>query len=149
MSDPTTLDHNIRMIKQENQAKRLSLLRLLYDFSSGQRCIVAVSFLTEGLKSDEYEILETAFYLSEEGLLNIGQNQEQRMPPGPNLCLTHKGIVEVERSIDHPSEATEHFSASVIQNFHGPVGAVQTGPQSEATIDQHLNLESRLGPKRT
>jgi hypothetical protein len=149
MADPAAVEHNIRLFKQENQSKRLSLLRLLYDLSAGQKCIVAVSFLSEGPDSDEYDILETASYLSEEGLLTIATDHQQGMPPGPNLCLTHKGIVEVERSIDHPLEATEHFSAPVVQNFHGPVGAVQTGNQSRATTHQHLDVEGAVRRKRS
>jgi hypothetical protein len=52
------------------------------------------------------------------------------------LNLTHRGLVEIERSIKNPEAATEHFHQVVIQYFHAPVGAVQTAPHSTADIRQ-------------
>jgi hypothetical protein len=39
------------------------------------------------------------------------------------VAITHRGTVEVERSIASPDEPTEHFQAPVIQHFYAPVGA--------------------------
>lgn len=52
----------------------------------------------------------------------------------PWVDLTHWGLVEIEHSIKHPESETAHFSATVIQHFHGPVGIVQTGTGSTGNV---------------
>lgn len=70
--------------------------------------------------------LSLAFrYLRAEGLLGDSF---------PWVDLTHEGLVEIEHSIKHPETETEHFSATVIQHFHGPVGIVQAGSGSTGNI---------------
>src|SRR6266404_5971115 len=54
------------------------------------------------------------------------------------VMLSHKAILEIERSITDPSKGTEHFSTMVIQNFNAPVGAVQTAPNSTANVNQNF-----------
>jgi hypothetical protein len=138
MNDSATLMYNVRLFARENQTRRLYLLRKLYDWGMGHPCIVPISFLSDAPEWIEFDILDVAGYLAEEGLLEIGSDKEQDRPPVPNLCLTHKGIVEVERSIDHPTGATEHFSAQIVQHFNAPVGSVQSGVNSTASSTQHL-----------
>lgn len=58
--------------------------------------------------------------------------------------LTQSGVQEVERSLAHPNEATEHFPMSVVQNvthnyqISGPVGALQSGSHNTATVVQNV-----------
>lgn len=54
------------------------------------------------------------------------------------MVLSHRAIVEIEQSIRNPNRATEHFAATVIQNFNAPVGSVQTGDYSSSTVTQNI-----------
>ena len=137
MNDPKSQMDHVRMIVRENQTRRLYLLHELYRWGDGHPCEVSIEFLTEPVWK-EFDILDVAGYLEEEGLLVIGVDKEQGRGPVPNLRLTHKGITEVEKSIEHPSEATDHFPAPLVQNFHAPVGSVQVGAKSIARATQNL-----------
>jgi formiminotetrahydrofolate cyclodeaminase len=55
-----------------------------------------------------------------------------------DVNLSHRAIVEIENSINNPQKPTEHFSSTVIQNFRAPVGAVQTGNQTVANVNQNI-----------
>ena len=59
------------------------------------------------------------------------------------LEITHAGLKEVERARERPGLATEHFEPGVIYNFHGPVGAVQTGPGATAQVVQNFGPEQQ------
>jgi len=140
--DKEVLLYNINLLTQENQEKRLFLLRKLFEMSLGVPCLVAVHLFEEETKWYEHDIYETARYLSEEGLLRIEDDEGSGRPPhGPYLCLTHKGIVEVEQSITNPTKATPHFAATVMHNYNASVGAVQTAPYSTAHALQNLGVE--------
>ena len=66
------------------------------------------------------------------------RNEELIETDNQIVLLTHKGLVEVEKSIKKPQESTEHFASIVIQYFHAPVESVQTGENS--TINQVKNI---------
>ena len=55
------------------------------------------------------------------------------------FMITHEGCREVERLVKDPVAGSEHFSAGAIHivqnNFHAPVGAVQTGNRNAASVD--------------
>lgn len=143
MSDSRNYDssrfmYNVALFAKENQAKRLLLLRQLYDSGMGHKCLTPVTLLVAS-DWDEFEIMDTAEYLSEEELVRMETDNENGFPSGVSLCLTHKGILEVERTINHPTEATEYFPAPIVQNFHGPVGSVQSGEKSIANTTQNLD----------
>ena len=77
-------------------------------------------------RKDFYHVLQ---YLTDEGLASKSNLV---------VSLTHEGIVEFEDSLRSPTESTTHFPAPVIQHFHGPVGAVQTGAQSITNVTQEV-----------
>ena len=54
------------------------------------------------------------------------------------VSLSHRAIVEIENSVKNPQQSTEHFSSTVIQNFNAPVGAVQTGNNNIANVNQNI-----------
>ena len=54
------------------------------------------------------------------------------------VTLSHRAIIEVENSITNPAKSTEHFPATIIQNFHAPIGSVQTGNQNIANVNQNI-----------
>lgn len=130
--------YNLRFITRENQEKRLLVLRRLFDLSLGTPCIISVPIFSKETGIDQYDICEAARYLSEEGLLTIEDERGGSPELGPYLCITHKGIVEVEQSIMSPTKATQHFPATVIQYFNDSVGAVQTGAHSTAHAVQQI-----------
>ncbi|MEP7343218.1 MAG: hypothetical protein ABI977_36165 [Acidobacteriota bacterium] len=84
---------------------------------------------------DVDEILD---YLSAEGLLF------QKTIGGEDgfIEITHRGIVEIEQSIKNPGHSTDHFQAPVVQqvtqHFHSIVGAVQTGNNNTANVNQNI-----------
>jgi hypothetical protein len=73
-------------------------------------------------------------YLKAEGLLREGSHIE----------ITERGIDEIERSQRSPQLPTEHFSGTVIQNYYGSVGAVQSGSHSTAIVTQQRNSHPEL-----
>jgi hypothetical protein len=88
----------------------------------------------EGLDEDQRWAVYD--YLKAEGLL------EERA----NIHITGLGIDEIERSQKSPQSSTEHFPGTVIQNYYGAVGAVQTGSHSTAVVTQHQNSNVDLLP---
>jgi hypothetical protein len=115
---------------QEKQEKRYRLLHRLYEATEGNPNVsVALSDLAAeaGLS---YEEADSALdYLAAESLVSLDGF-------GPLVSLTHRGIVEIEQSINKPDRPTEHFSNQIIQHFHGPVGAIQNAPHSTANVTQ-------------
>lgn len=63
-------------------------------------------------------------YLGEEGLISYSDNYS---------AITHKGIKEIEDSIQNPNKPTEHFPTIVIQNYYENVmGGVQVGGEGNS-----------------
>lgn len=143
MADLTPQMENARTIARKNQTSRLYLLRELYNWGDGHPCVVHIEFLSDAPQWEEFDILDIAGYLEEEGLLVIGVDKQEGRLPMQHLCLTHKGIIEVERSIEYPTEATEHFPAPIVQYFNGPVGSVQSGQNNTSRAVQHLDKATK------
>jgi hypothetical protein len=103
----------------EKQKKRYQVLLKMYEMAGDdpQEGIRPQFFYETGLLLQK-EVFVILAYLDNEGLIKRGDT----------LYLTHKGIKEVEDSIQHPNRPTEHFPAIVIQHFYGNVkGGVQGG----------------------
>jgi predicted transcriptional regulator len=143
-------------IVEERERKRYSLLKTIYDASgddTSDGIRYSEAFAKAGLEEDEgHDILE---YLMQRGLMS------NRTGIGW-LALSHQGIVEMEQSIMHPEQPTEHFRSDVVQRFYAAVGVVQNAVQSisrrtqndEATMpslnaDQKLVTERRERRERT
>jgi hypothetical protein len=123
---------------QEKQRKRYQLLLKLWE-ATGGRELVEVSFSDIAQESglSEEEAMEIYIYFMEEHLFGYrGVDGNRR------VTLSHKAIVEVEQSIAHPDEGTEHFSSTVIQNFNAPVGSVHTGPNSTSYVSQNFGANT-------
>jgi hypothetical protein len=64
------------------------------------------------------------------------------------VAITHEGVKERDEAIEGAGATrTAHFAAeailTVVQSFHGPVGAVQTGGQgSVANVTQTIGMPS-------
>lgn len=126
---------NEKDIAIRNLTKRYQLIREIYKAVDG-RAFVDTEFtpITDFLGMDELEALDAHRYFDAEGFFaNAG-----RMFGEEVVSLSHAAIVEIERSITHPSLSTEHFSASVVQHFHASVGTVQTGNNNIANVTQNI-----------
>jgi hypothetical protein len=114
----------------QKQQLRYQLLSKLYELTDGSRrnrANIDQLMAESGVdRKDFYHILQ---YLTDEGLA-------KRI----NLVaeITHEGIREMEDSLQAPNESTTHFPAQIIQHFHGPVGAIQTGAQATANVTQQV-----------
>jgi hypothetical protein len=124
----------------KRQKNRYKLLHLIYKGVAGkkdyQMRYVEVSQLIEVTEINDEDVYEAVDYLVEEGLLASISDELSA------VSLTHRGKVEMERSITHPHEPTEHFMGQVVQHFHAPVGVVQTGAYSTASITQQFSFDA-------
>jgi hypothetical protein len=108
----------------EKQKKRYQVLLKIYEMAGDdpQHGIRPQFFYETGLLLQK-EVFVILAYLDNEGLIKRGET----------LYLTHKGIKEVEDSIQHPNRPTEHFSTVVIQHFYGDVkGGVQVNGEGNS-----------------
>lgn len=112
---------------------RLRLLGTLYKLCDGDdryHCSRQEAYEASGL--GDADVFETAFsYLEGHGLAET--------LTADSIQITHAGIVEYEQTLEHPSQATEHFSQQVVVNVHAPVGAIVTGNQNTANVQQQIN----------
>lgn len=118
----------------EKQANRYRSLLRLYELTDGMRHR-ACSFRTiaKHVGLEQREADEAYLYLIEEHLIEpIGRG---------SVAITHLGIVEIEQPITKPDVGTKHFAISVIQHFHGTVGAVQNAPHSTSEVHQQIGTE--------
>jgi len=117
---------------QKVQERRYQLLLELWKAAAGKQ-LERVDFLqvaaNAGFDCDEAK--QIYLFFKDEGFFEF-RNQKW------GVSLSHKAVVEIERSLTNPRVSTEHFSATVIQNFNAPVGAVQTGPNSTANVKQNF-----------
>jgi len=122
---------------REREARRYRVLRRLYELS-GADVDRGVPYykLQEAERLDDLQWWPVQDYLIAEGLIRERANLE----------ITERGIDEIERSQRSPQTSTEHFSGSVIQNYYGNVGSVQTGSHSTAVVTQHQNSNTELLP---
>src|SRR5258706_9270054 len=108
------------------EKKRYTVLYELWKVAkdSTQQTLNIQELVKSGIIQED-DVIPVLCYLRDEGLVKDSDRW---------INFTHKGIVEIERSIKHPERETEHFSATVIQHFHAPVGIVQTGLGSTGNV---------------
>lgn len=120
----------------KRQQYRYQLLYEIWRYSGGDKWIGRDFYeLAEELKVPKDEAEPALQYLIGEGLLD-----RETMTDGGTIGISHYGVKEIEDSIWNPNQATDHFSISVIQHFHGQVGAVQNAPHSTAQIHQQIGI---------
>jgi hypothetical protein len=125
------MDEN-REIVLIKQARRYQFLMAIWRAVKGEASNqVNVRVLGDSLGFSFEETLEIYAYLSEEGFFSMNTCEM-------TVTLSHKAIVEIEKSITKPSQSTEHFSTTVIQHFNAPVSSVQTGANSIAYVNQNI-----------
>jgi hypothetical protein len=123
---------------REKQAARLKVLSAYYDLSDGDPTVlIEPEDIEEHTALSRQDVSAATEYLISQGLV------EPRALGGV-ASISHAGVVEVERAQAEPDRPTEHFPSFVInQVFHAPVGAVQTGARSTATINQNVGIDAQ------
>jgi hypothetical protein len=118
--------------------KQYEILRWIFDKVDGQQ--YSPAYLRELINDNsvytEKELEKISNYLEGERLI------KQVNDDGLLVQLTHKGIVEIQNSINNPQKPTEHFPAQVINNFYAPVGSNQTGKQNIANVQQNFGSKT-------
>lgn len=122
---------NEKDIALRNEINRYNLLLELYKAANGMPFIeVNIKKIADSLNFSEMDYYAAHWYFGSENLFAMN---------GDNIVsLSHKAIVEIENSIKNPNQSTEYFSSTVIQNFHAPVGSVQTGNYNVANVNQNI-----------
>lgn len=119
---------------EEKHEQRYAVLRALYNLSSATEHIrIPFPQLVEATDLIPERVTRALNYL-------VAEMLAEWKKIGGFSGITHKGICEVEETMTCPNGDTEHFPVTVIQNFHAPVGAVQTGRDNTANVTQQFNL---------
>ena len=125
---------------EQNKNKQYEVLRWIFDKANGSQneIVNLLDLASENSKYDENELGKISDYLEGEGLI------ERPIDEGIYVQITHKGIVEIQKSINNPQSSTEHFPAPVIQNFtfNSTVGSVQTGNHNIANVQQNFGSKT-------
>jgi len=111
------------------QKQRYQMLRELYQRVGTHECLVE-DFLgiAQRLGIDREAAEAVLLYLEGESLL-------ERVNQGQSILMTDKGVFEVEQSLSHPNESTEHFSALTIHSY-APAHSIGTKAPSVVTAAQ-------------
>lgn len=117
---------------QARDADRLRVLQAVYEMvNANTHAYVPMAAVYEKAGIDQQRGRDASNYLEAERLL-MGK-------PGHHLSITHSGVNEAEHSLRAPTERTAHFSSVVVnQVFNGAVGAVQTGANANANVQQNI-----------
>jgi hypothetical protein len=108
---------------QRKRAQRYTYLRALYEMTDGDPVSRAhIKDVGANLGIGGAELDSIVGYLNDEGLL-------KHAGLGGIISITHEGVVEIERSIEAPSEPTEHFPPMTVVNNIVNVGGSMYGSQ--------------------
>lgn len=110
---------NDRILKL--QKNRFSFLRHLYETTKGRRDVMVSLFeIAAEIGIDKGEEGPLADYLEGEGLLDFVTLQG-------NICITHEGIIQVEKALTQPDKATDYFP---------PVNVIHVETMNNSQIQQ-------------
>ena len=128
------MNNDAELVLQKGKL-RYEVLMELWRASEGNHN-TSVNFFTiaKGLGLSSEASQDVYLYFKDEGFF-----EHQR--PGGWTDLSHRAIVEIESTLTNPQHSTDHFSTTVIQHFHAPVGAVQTGNDSFVQVNQNNGLD--------
>lgn len=126
----------------ERQKQRYQMLRELYQRVGTTECPVKDFFgIAQHLGIDQEAAEEVLLYLEGESLL-------ERMSQGEAILIASKGLLEIEQSLSHPNESTEHFSTLTIHSYApihsigadaASVGVTQNSRENEAELLQLID----------
>lgn len=150
---------------EEKKAMRLKFMNTLYEESDAdEEAEVEAGKLAEGMNlklpsslgleedEDHREYVKVVQFLEGEGLI-----RKFAIEPFSAVYITHKGIVEVERALDHGDEPTRYFppAATVIHVGRDMVGNIQqagAGSTQSITIvgeENRRDIQTLIGNLRS
>lgn len=101
---------NEKELLEQKKARRFKYLKALYDASNADPMArIDMHSLGANLGLNSAEVDAIARYLHDEGLLKF-------VAMGGIIAITHRGVIEIEESIEAPSKPTEHFPAFNVIN---------------------------------
>jgi len=128
---------------ERRRANRLRVMKAIFDDSNASETAVVrtTPHLQKRLGLSDQELADTCNYLAGEGL-RVARIQAAEFPAPIGVQVTHRGIKEMEQSLEAQSEPTQHFPPAIsVINVHGPVigSAIQSGnpgAQQDASIGE-------------
>lgn len=115
---------------EARKAMRLRVMKVIFDEADGSTTSYLDGFaLARAIGLSDQEMGDACAYLEGEGLISAQVRVVDQFTPAA-IQLTHKGIKEMEESLQSPERPTEHFPpASSVINIHGNVigSAIQNG----------------------
>jgi hypothetical protein len=123
-------------LKRRNE-NRYRFLRGMYDATGGSSAAFVNMWELGGeLGLSREDTNDAESYLQDEGLVKA-------MTLGGGISITHRGIQEVESSIQRPNRPTAHFSTEVINHYtttyNGPV-INQSGTHNVANVVHNVGV---------
>lgn len=126
------MNENQNIILQK-QSRRYGLLIKLWSAAEGKENIkVNFMHIAKNAGYDEEEAKEIYDYFNGEEFFKF------RTVIDFKVTLSHKAILEIEKSMTNSKQSTEHFPSTVIQHFNATVSAVQNGNNNVANINQTI-----------
>lgn len=124
---------------EKRRANRLRVLNFIYEAASGSRQInINGPWLVENIDMPEDELADACMYLVDERLIEGSKTIWSSYIPFTTR-LTHRGLMEMERSLSAPEEPTERFPAAFTiisiagDNIGSPIQAGSPAAQQIAT----------------
>jgi len=137
---------------EKQRTNRLLVMKAIYDESEGSEGnAVSGPDLLESLSLSHQELGDACEYLEGEGLIKGTRTLWSNLIP-IKITITHRGIKEMEESLQTPSKSTRHFPPAVsIIHVHGDLigSAIQSGSpgaQQEMTVRE---MEAGGTPEKT
>jgi hypothetical protein len=131
---------------EKQRADRLLVMKAIYDASEGSEGnVVSGPDLLETLGLSDQELGDVCKYLEGEHLIKGTRTLWSHLTPYI-INITHRGIKEMEQSLQAPNEPTAHFppAVSIIHvqgNLIGsPIQSGSPGAQQEMTV-RDINIE--------
>lgn len=129
---------------EKQQTNRLLAMEAIYEASKGSEALpISGLEVLEKLGLPDRELGDACTYLRSEGLIRTTNVVWGYYTPH-DIHITHRGIREMEKSLEAPAEPTEYFPSAVsVINIHGNMigSAIQSGsPGAQQEVSIELNL---------
>lgn len=123
---------------EKKKKERFLFLEKLYELTNGSELVSFNRYeIGEGLGFDETRTDDVTAYL-------IGESLTKSLSLDGDIRITHQGVVEMEKALSNPSEATTYFPPVSIINIHSMSHSqIQQGTHdSSITIHQSFDFHS-------
>jgi len=125
----------------KKKAQRFEYLKALYDATDGDSsAFVDMDAVADGIGFDRLTAVAVMQYLDQEGLAEFRYM-------GGGIGITHRGVVEVERALSKPEQATQYFPPFNVIHVENMIGSQIQQGSHHVTQSQDVSLD--LGAVRT